>query len=255
MGYRGRDIEVVPINEKQYLVAACDSCGAIGMKELDEVQVPWQITGRYTARVALLEVLAVGAVPQMLTVSIANEPEPAGAEILAGVRDELKALKLPELPMAISTEKNMPTRQTGLGITTVGICEKTELRVARSQARDGVWCLGLPKVGAEIISADDPEILQGHQLYQLLKVPEVHDIIPVGSRGIRREVQALAGALGLKFTPETSDAPDLDKSAGPSTCVIFTIGESSNFSGNEQALLFSKGSPVYKVGRLLAGNL
>lgn len=260
MGYRGRDVEVAAINETQYLVAACDSCGAIGMKELDAVQVPWRITGRFTARVALLEILASGTIPQMLTVAISNEPEPAGAEILAGVREELQALNLPKLPIAISTEKNIPTLQTGLGVTAVGTCEKAELRIGRSKAGDDIWCLGLPKVGAEITRADDPEIVQGRQLLELLEVPGVHDIIPVGSRGIRGEAQALAEIQGLEFAADMLDAPggsgglSLDKSAGPSTCVIFTIGEHHEFFENKQSLQHRGVSPVYKVGRLVAGR-
>ena len=104
MGYLGRDVEVVAINPEQLLVASCDSCGAIGMKDLDEVQISWSITGRLTTRVAMLEVLATGAVPLMMTVAISNEPYPTGEGILEGVKEEFASAQL-ALPMAISTEK------------------------------------------------------------------------------------------------------------------------------------------------------
>ena len=243
MGYHGRDVEVVSLNEAQYLVAACDSCGAIGMKELDVVRVPWSITGRFTSRVALLEVLSIGAIPQMITIAISNEPKPAGEEILKGVREELKAMDLPSLPMAISTEKNMLTEQTGLGITVVGVCEKAKLRIGQSKPGDGIFCMGLPKVGPEIFSPDEPDIVQGDHLVKLLGYCAVHDIIPVGSQGIRGEVNAIASIVGVEFMREPKCELNLEKSAGPSTCVIFTAPE--NIQLGDFGTI-----PICKVGRL-----
>lgn len=243
MGYNGRDVEVVTLNESQVLVAACDSSGAIGMKELDQVKVPWSVTGRFGARVALLEVLSSGAVPQIITVAISNEPEPAGEEILKGVRDELKTINMPSLPMAISTEKNIVTKQTGLGITVVGLCKKDELRIGRSKRDDSIFCLGYPKVGSEVGSPDDPEILQAIDIERLLKNQAVHDIVPVGSRGIGGEAQALAETMNAEFIPESIGVLDLEKSGGPSTCVIFTAPE------DIQVTDFGR-KPVYKVGKL-----
>lgn len=104
LGYQGRDIEAVLINPEQYLIASCDSCGAIGLKEFDVVKVSWSVTGRMTTRVALLEVLAVGAVPKIMTVAISNEPSPTGEELLKGVKEELDFAGL-NLSMAVSTEK------------------------------------------------------------------------------------------------------------------------------------------------------
>lgn len=243
MGYHGRDIEVVFLNEAQYLVAACDSCGAIGMKELDKVKVHWSITGSFTARVALLEVLSIGAIPQMITVAISNEPKPAGEEILKGVREELKTMDLASVPMAISTEKNILTHQTGLGITVVGLCEKEKLRIGQSDPGDGVFCMGLPKVGQEVFSSDDPEIVQGNQVVKLLGYRAVHDIIPVGSQGIRGEAEALAATMGARFIQEPQCELNLDKSAGPSTCVVFTAPEDIQLS--DFGVI-----PICKVGRL-----
>ncbi len=243
MGYHGRDVEVVSLNETQYLVAACDSCGAIGMKELDAVKVTWSITGRSTARVALLEVLSIGAIPQMLTVAISNEPKPAGEEILEGVREELKVMDLASLPIAISTEKNIHTQQTGLGITVVGLCEKAKLRIGQSNIGDGVFCMGLPKVGFEVLGPDDPEIIQGDHVMKLLRYRAVHDIIPVGSQGIRGEAEAIAATVGARFIQEPQCQLNLHKSAGPSTCAIFMAPEAIQLTDFGTI-------PIYKVGRL-----
>ena len=221
LGYLGRDVEVALINSEQYLVAACDSCGAIGMKELDEIKIPWSITGRFTARVVLLEVLSTGAVLKMMTVSISNEPYPTGDEILKGVKEELASAML-TLPMAISTEKNMTTQQTGLGISAIGVAEKHQLRIGTSLPGDDIFCLGLPKVGPEVNNPDDLEIVQIKHIGVLLANGGIHDIIPVGSKGIREEAQQLANSVNSRLNVEPTCVLDLDKSAGPSTCLIFS---------------------------------
>ncbi|HWQ41669.1 MAG TPA: alpha-ribazole kinase [Desulfosporosinus sp.] len=221
MGYLGRDVEVAFINSEQYLVAACDSCGAIGMKALDEIKILWSITGRFTARVVLLEVLSTGAVPKMMTVSISNELYPTGDEILKGVKEELASAKL-TLPMAISTEKNMTTQQTGLGISAIGVAEKSQLRIGTSLPGDDIYCLGLPKVGPEVRNPEDLEIVQIKHIRLLLANGGIHDIIPVGSKGIREEAQQLAKTVNSRLSVESTCLLDLDKSAGPSTCLIFS---------------------------------
>ncbi|AET68312.1 hypothetical protein Desor_2772 [Desulfosporosinus orientis DSM 765] len=246
MGYYGRDVEVVSINEKQCLVAACDSCGAIGMKDLDEYKISWFITGKLTARVALLEVLSTGAVPQMLTAVIANEPSPTGEELLEGVKNELTLAGLETLPMVISTEKNMPTRQTGFGVSVIGVAEKEELRIGTSQLGDYVYCLGLPKVGAELTDPEDPEIINVKAFRALLDYRSVHDIIPVGSRGIQLEAEQLAASVQTQFQGDPDCVLDLGKSAGPSTCLIF-----SSYEIIDEKDISSFGLLLTKIGQLI----
>ncbi len=235
MGYRGRDVEVT-FADGLCVVVACDSCGAIGGKELDVIRVPPYISGRFTTRVALFEVLTTGVQPRIGTVAICNEPNPTGEEILRGVRDELNMAGVGPLPIAISCEKNMPTKQTGLGITLVGMGEVGDLRIAATKPRDNIFCLGVPKVGSEVDSPDDPEIVQAEHLRLLLKERKVHDIIPVGSQGILGEIHILATALNLSFIAanrpdlgqfldvghNSLETPNIRKSGGPATCVIFT---------------------------------
>lgn len=247
MGYLGRDVEVVSINKAQYLVASCDSCGAIGMKDLDALKITWSITGRLTTRVALLEVLSTGAVPQMMTVAISNEPHPTGDRILEGVREELESAGLTTLPMAISTEKNMFTQQTGLGISVIGVAEKKQLRIGTAQSGDNVYCLGFPKVGPEVNNPEDSEIVQVKDIQLLLDTPEIHDIVPVGSRGIRTEAQQLATRVNCQLIFDPSCVLDLDKSAGPSTCLIFSSTSSSALDLSSSAF---QRLPITKVGKL-----
>lgn len=222
MGYKGRDVEVSLLNKGECLVVACDSCGAIGSKALDIVQVPEQVTGRFTARVTLLEVLAAGAEPKMLTVAISNEADPTGDGILEGVREELKSLNLAQLPMVISTEKNMITQQTGLGISAIGVADLAVLRLATTRVGDFIYGLGLPKVGPEVSDPEDLEIIRGEHIRRLLEQPSVHDIVPIGSQGLRGEALALANTLKGKLILDSACPVELSKSAGPATALIFS---------------------------------
>ncbi len=244
MGAMGRDVEVVSIGPDLYLVGACDSCGAIGDKIMDVVKAPPYIVGRFTARVALYELLAVGAQPKMLTVTVANEPIPTCDGILQGVNDELAFLGLLNCPVAVSSEKNMPTQQTGAGISAIGICDKKELRIGTSVQGDDFYCLGLPKLGPEVGSHDDSEIVTGPDIGKLLACTGVHDIIPVGSRGINEEAKSHATAAGWLFQACLTPGVDVFKSGGPATCLIFSCSPGTKLPD------FSP-RPLVKIGNIV----
>lgn len=230
LGYKGRDVEVVPLSQEDYLVVACDSCGGIGSKALDVIKVSWYITGRFTTRVALAEVMSTGAWPKAITIAVSNELTPTGEGILEGVKDELVSNGF-EIPMAISTEKNMKTQQTGLGVSVVGVADRKQLRIGTSQRGDGVYCLGCPKVGPEVSDPEDPEIIQVSHIQDLLCIEGVHDILPVGSRGVRIEAEQLAASVNTELILEDTSTIDLAKSAGPSTCLIFTAASECVIDG------------------------
>ncbi len=57
-----------------------------------------------------------------------------------------------------STEENIATSQTGIGIAAIGIAERSELRLGRASVGDALVCIGVAKVGNEV-TLDDPEIV------------------------------------------------------------------------------------------------
>lgn len=242
MGYRGRDVEVTIIEKDLCLVVACDSCGAVGDKDLDILKVPPQLVGRLTARVSLMEVLCTGALPRIMTVAVSSESDPTGNGILQGVRAELESAGFKDLPLAISTEKNFIPRQTGLGIGLTGTCREQDLRIAGSKSGDLVYCLGLPKVGEEVAATPDAQSLQTIHIRNLPAHPGIHDIVPVGSRGILAEADQLAHHTRNRFLPDVPSLIDLNKSAGPATCAIFTCAP-----GVSPGILFQL--PLTRVGR------
>jgi len=213
-----RDVNFIKINESEFIVTSCDSCGAIGLKKNDVVKVPYNVTGKYTARVCLMEILSIGAKPIGLTVNICNEPSPTGEEILRGIKDELKEIDY-NIPITISTEKNMQTSMTALGVTAIGIVNKNDLIVNKISAGDYIYVAGIPSVGNEVIK-NRKIISSTKTVIKTLGLKNIKEIIPVGSTGIRGELNKLMNSGNLKISLIENAKIDINKSAGPSTCII-----------------------------------
>lgn len=242
---RVRDLLVLPVGRDKVAVIACDSLGGIGPKERDVVQVPAYIVGRFTSRVALMEVLASGAVPAALVSTLCAEPDPTGIEVNRGIEDELAEAGLAgKVALTGSSEKNVSTEQTGLGITVIGFAAPSDLRFGRSSRNDDVVCIGAPKVGREVC-LDDPEIVDTQILRLLLALPGVHEVVPAGSRGVAHEARELATSAGLALELRESPGVDLSKSAGPATCLVASVEP-----GLVDTLRGSLKKPVFNVGWL-----
>ncbi|MDI3481318.1 MAG: hypothetical protein PWQ97_973 [Tepidanaerobacteraceae bacterium] len=237
---KNRDVSFVNLSDDTFLAVACDSSGGIGEKEKDVVKVPPYIVGRFTLRVALMEIMSVGATPVAVTAAVCSEPSPTGEAIITGAQDELKTVDLC-LPLAISTEKNISTCQTGVGVTVIGTVNKKRLRINRTRPGDHIYCIGTPKVGNEV-SLEDPAIADSKLVKQLLNHPLIHDIIPIGSRGIKGEAESLASYLGLSVKWSGDHPVDIIKSGGPSTCVVVTCPTELDLPCQQ---------PVFLIGALL----
>jgi hypothetical protein len=218
-----RDLSLVAIDADKTMVIACDSCGGIGEKDGDGFKVPSFYVGKFTARVPIFEVMCSGAKIITITDAVCNEMEPTGSEIIRGIREELKEAGLEEIVLTGSTEENMITNSTGLGVTVIGIADRNALKLNRVKQEALIISIGLPKVGAEINWVKDSEIVDYESINKLLSSPFVYEIVPVGSKGIAYEVQQLASSnkLNLEFAGELSI--DINKSSGPATCVIAAV--------------------------------
>lgn len=229
------------------LVVAVDSAGGIGPKELDQVRVDGYVVGRFTCRVPLMEVMAVGAIPVVVVAALCVEPEPTGRRILAGIRDEVATGGLQGTAVVTgSSEKNVTVFQTGVGITVIGLVSpnatdggdartggragagdgavpggNSGLRWGRSRRGELVVCVGRPKVGSEVRLEDD-ELADLPTLKRVLEFPGVSDVLPVGSGGILQEAGKLAARSGARFAASPTDL-DLARSGGPATCLLVAL--------------------------------
>ena len=213
-----RDLSLTPLPVGM-LVTACDSCGGAGSKPADVLQIPPYYTGRFTARVALMEVLSSGAQPVVVVNAVACEMDPTGREIIRGVREELAAAGISADALTGSTEENFPTAMTALGLTVVGYLPN-QPRWQAARPGDLVYCIGKPKVGGEVQLDGDPDLASYDQLRQTLKVSGVREVIPTGSKGIRYEASEAAAGSGLQFWALETPDLDLDHSTGPASCLV-----------------------------------
>jgi len=236
-----RDLSIVNLDSEKALVIACDSLGGIGSKEYDKIRVANSLLGKFTARVALMELMASGATPISVVDTLSVELKPTGEEIIAGIKEELAKIGIDDL-LTGSTEENVVTVQTGIGVTAIGSVEIDQLRVGSSQQEDLIVAIGLPKVGDQVL-ADLSQIADLDLLIELLKLDYIHEILPVGSKGILYEAQLLSEDNGLNLSL-LENKIDLHKSAGPATVLLVTVAE------EDVTRLKVIEKPVNVIGRL-----
>lgn len=78
--------------------------------------------GFYTCRVAVMEVLCTGADVIAVSATIACELYPYGEKIINGVRECLSEIDIDTSILIGSTEENMRTSMTAIGVTVTGMC-------------------------------------------------------------------------------------------------------------------------------------
>ncbi len=245
-----RDLTVIDLIGDMLMVIAVDSDGAIGEKESDIVKVSGYECGRFGTRVPLMEILACGAIPVAAFDALSVEMETYGRSIIKGVIDELRSVGLPEsFPLSGSTEDNIPTVQTGIGVVIIGIVTKEDFKPGTSKPGDFILCVGLPKSGPDdVVLSDDPDIADSKAIAILRKIEGVHDIVPVGSKGVMYEANELARTSGLVFKKNDS-AINLSKSAGPSTCFLVSANETAYIQIQKKTE-----KPVSRIGSLVLDN-
>lgn len=218
-----RDISLLQLNKKEVLVIASDSAGGIGEKIEDKIKVSNRILGKYTARVPLMEVISVGAEVISLVDNLSVEYEPSGREIIAGIKESLKLLNKVEFING-STEENIPTVQTGLGVTVIAKQSLKSLKKHTASVRGNIIvALGLPLSGEELLKNKNKAV-NFKKFLQLRKLNYINEMIPVGSKGIVHELKVLAAENNFQFEV-VSGKLDLDKSAGPASAVLVSLSE------------------------------
>jgi hypothetical protein len=242
-----RDVLIFEFENEEVMVVGCDSAGGIGPKPLDKIKVDGYTLGRFTARVAIMEVLSTAAKPISVVNTLSVEPKPLGIEVIKGVKDEAKEAGLdPELAVTGSSEKNIPVEQTGIGVTVIGMTRKKLLKIGFSKPKDVVVAIGLPYIGNEVITAEkEGKIADIGDLLSLLEMGFVHETIPVGSEGIAYEIGIIARESNLSFKLPDMLKVDVKKSAGPATVILASL---PNFKLRDLENAISK--PINIVGHL-----
>ena len=245
---RRGDVAIVKVPTGHAIVAGSTSSGAVGPKVQDKVKVDGRVLGKFLARVALMDVIATGAFPVLLSVTLGVEKEPTGNEVLAGIQREARTIGLdPNQVIMENTEDNFETVQTGAGLTVIGFANEDELRLGKTVPGDLIVAVGKPKVGDEVILSEAKgEIADLKNVLQLSQKKYVHDIAAVGTFGIADEARMIAYAVGRQLKLAEVKGLDLSKSAGPATVVLATVDKDKL---DDLKALISK--PVSVVGEIL----
>jgi selenophosphate synthetase-related protein len=221
-----RDLTLIDLGQEKTVVIACDSCGGVGLKEYDVLKVSPFVTGKYTARVAILEILCSGADVVCLANTICNEMEVTGKKIIQGIEEELEEAGIGKIVLTGSTEENFATFATGFGVTAVGLVENKKLKVNNIKDEALLIVIGQPKVGEELLKSKKGDIANYSSIKMLLEFEKVYELVPVGSKGILYEVQQLAQNNNMQFILNHNIQIDINKSSGPSTVVVAAMEES-----------------------------
>ena len=234
------------------LVVACDSIGGIGPKPADTVSTSAAIVGHFAARVPLLEVMCAGAEPVVIVNTLCVEQDPTGREMIGAIREIAEQAGVVPEAVTGSTEENVITQATGIGITVIGRLGPDGLRAGNARPGDVVLCAGFPR------SAPHDEVYPGHpdqvaisDVRAVLGSGLVHDALPVGSKGLAWEVPQLAASAGLAVRWRADQPIPIDRSAGPSSCVLLACDPADEDAVRSH---FPGRLPVHAVADLVPGD-
>ncbi|MFA9422702.1 MAG: AIR synthase related protein [Sedimentibacter sp.] len=219
-----RDLTVISIDENRYLGIACDSCGGVGYKEFDTVKASPQLTAYQTGKVVLAELMSMGFTPIVLADGLAVEMNDTGKQLIEGFQEVISKVKTADIHLTGSTEENIKTIQTSMGVTCVGICEKHKLKYKKTCKNHVCMLLGIPLVGNDVVNNPD-KILDIDDYEQLYLSDLIKEIVPIGSRGTAAELEDLSKYNHLDFKFKDNISVNLKNSGGPSCCCLITIEE------------------------------
>ena len=219
---RMRDLTVMTAPDGHQVVIACDSVGGIGPKEHDTFRADARTVTHFAARVPLIELIAAGAEPVVIIDTLSVEKDPTGLIMIHEIRAMATQLGLdPDIAVTGSTEDNVTTTATALGVTVIGHADPGALTVGSARPGDHIVAIGQPLSAPAIrLTPGDPRMPTLGEVAQLKSIPGIHDVLPVGSHGIDYEIDQLVRAAGLSATVAGPMTIDRITTAGPSTCVL-----------------------------------
>lgn len=215
-----RDVIAIPLSGDNLIIAS-DNSGGIGMKEHDQVQVPYETVAYYSLRVAAMECIAAGGEPVSVVLHnfCGNEP---WEDLVKGIGKGLLELGLEGVPITGSTESNFPLLQSAIGVVVVGNRPAGKIIEIPHSGWLHLAVIGLPLVGNEVIEQEERVV----PLAVFQEVSKLDGVItwPVGSKGIFYELQQMFPDLELKGEMIDTEV-DILKSSGPATCFVAAYHE------------------------------
>src|SRR5690606_3696842 len=133
-----------------------------------------------------------------------------------------------------STEDNVPSSATGIGVTVFATIASEYLHSSTVDAGTRVFCLGRPTSAPhDTVTRGDRRMIALSTLSAVRSVDGVRDVLPVGSKGVGVEAAVMAATHGLDLRLTTRDdnqaqhvlggEVDLERSGGPASCVLVAV--------------------------------
>ena len=247
-----RDLLYLLLTGGEVMMIACDSDGGIGPKASDTVACPGLELGRFAARVPLLEVVAAGGTPVALVDTLSVEREPTGAAILEGVYIEARSAGLPDDAVTGSTEDNVTTVATGVGVTVIGRATMDSLCAGKARRGDLVVLLGRPmSAPVDHVTPEHSEVLDVPALVRAMGLEMTHEALPIGSGGVSHELRQLAASAGLGAEAFPDWPVDQDQSGGPSTSALLVVDGMHDPDTVLATVRAATGLPAWVIARLI----
>lgn len=254
---RLRDVFLTPLSDVEYMAISCDSCGGIGELPGDVVTVDCEVVGYYTTVVALSEMLAMGGTVMSIVDTLSVSYTGCGFKMLQGVEKAiLEAGLSKEMMLTGSTEENIPVNQTAMGVTVIGKVRKSQLESYTTSVNDDIYLVGIPKMGQQLVEEEvigqKGEIIKLKDIIELRSYEAVHEMIPIGSKGMGYELTQFVLPLESQLVrlKQSERLVDENASGGPSTAMLVSVK-----AGFQIAVQTRTGVPVFKIGTITKLNL
>ncbi|MFC6254013.1 hypothetical protein ACFP1H_05385 [Secundilactobacillus hailunensis] len=217
-----RDLTLIDLPSGDALVIACDVSAGIGVKQDDAVVSPINVVAAGSLRVVLLELICFGAKLLCVVDTLGNEMDPTGLQVIQALKTELTSAGLADVPLNGSTEDNMATLTTSVGITAIA---QNEHVAHQTDGAISVYRFGEPRVGLTSLAT----LISYDEVRRIRQQPAVVDMLPVGSKGIAYEVGQMAQTNQLlNYDREALADAYYRQSAGPATVVLVGVKKSGS---------------------------
>lgn len=217
-----RDLTITPLTTDEDLVVSCDISAGFGDRKLDIVKCSPEISVSFTLRTAMLELISYGATPISVVDTLSVEYDPTGLSVIQRMKEDLDQMGFSDVAINGSTEDNLDIQMTTVSVTVIG----RAMRHTKKQLDPAtIFQLGIPLVGNEVLANLD-NIFSVKDAIDLRKSKDIIDMIPVGSKGIKYELDVLAKSNQRSVVIDKSiDQTLLDKTAGPSTVLLVVVDD------------------------------
>jgi len=205
-----RDAAFIRFGVSKELLITTDCCTGVGELPDDYVYLEIEEVAKITCRVALMELLSLKCEPIGYSFNYTGDIDKyVFAE--KGFVNCFQEFGYNNIPFISSSENNFKPLQTSIAVSITGL-RKIEYNDNYEKKEFIYAIIGEPLCGEEVIK-NAKAAISTKEFIALMKIKDIEEIIPLGSGGAIEELEK-------RFVKVIKCDLDLNKSAGPATCVL-----------------------------------